>query len=136
FIYRQTSPAFSVDLHLFRIGRDEKSEQVGRGGFGYSFSADGERLFFRTECTRNARSCDLHTIEVAKPEAPARKLATGIFTYEPDPGDQSLLMLTYARTDADALDVAAVPADGSAPPRTLDRMVAHGTRFVGDDGDR
>jgi len=136
FAHRQTSPVFSIDLHLFRIGKDEKPVQIGRGVFGYSFSRDDERIFFRTECTRNARSCDLHAVEVDRPTEPARKIATGIFTYEPDPDDESLLMITYARTDADALDVAAVPADGSAPPRTLDRMVAHGTKFVGGDADR
>ena len=136
FAHRQTSPVFSIDLHLFRIGKDEKSVQIGRGVFGYSFSGDDERVFFRTECTRNARSCDLHAVQVANPTEPARKIATGIFTYEPDPHDESLLMITYARTDADALDVAAVPADGSAGPRTLDRMVAHGTKFVGGERDR
>lgn len=136
FIYRQTVPIFSLDLHLFRIGKDETSVEVRRGVFGYSFDRVGDRLFFRTECTRNARSCDLHTIEVAEPTGMATRIATGIFTYEADPDDQSMLMLTYARTDAEALDVALVPADGSKAPRTIDRMVAHGTKFVGGDGDR
>ncbi|WP_373048298.1 TolB family protein [Vulgatibacter sp.] len=136
FAARQTTPVFSIDLDLYRIGKDEKPVRVGRGVFGYSFSGKDDRLFFRTECTRNARSCDLHAVSVEKPSEPARKIATGIFTYEPDPHDESMLMITYARTDADALDVAAVPADGSAGPKTLDRMVAHGTRFVGGEGDQ
>ncbi len=135
FAHRVTTPAFSIDLSLYRIGKDEKPVKVGQGVFGYSFSADDERVLFRTVCTRNARACDLHSIAVDQPTEPARKLASGIFTFEPDPNDASLLMITYARTDADALDVAAVPADGSASPRTLDRMVAHGTRFVGGDAD-
>lgn len=136
FAHRVTSPAFSIDLALVRIGKDPAPVKIGRGVFGYSFSADDAQVLFRTECTRNARSCDLHAVSVAAPTEPARKLATGIYTYEPDPDDASLLMLTYARTDADALDLAAVPADGSAPPRTLDRMVAFGTRFVGGSDDR
>jgi hypothetical protein len=119
-----------------RIGKDEAPVKIGRGVFGYSFSADDARVLFRTECTRNARSCELHAVSVAQPTEPARKIASGIYTYEPDPDDASVLMITYARTDADALDLAAVPADGSAAPRTLDRMVAHGTRFVGGEQDR
>ena len=66
----------------------------------------------------------------------ATRIATGIFTYEADPDDQAMLMLTYARTDAEALDVAMVPADGSTAPRTIDRMVAYGTKFVGGGEDR
>jgi len=136
YIGRVSTPAFSIDLHLARLGGEEKPVKVGRGVFGYSFTRDDSRLLFRAECTRNARACDLHAVSVAKPGEPARKIATGVYTYELDPKDESLLMITYARTDADALDLAAVPADGSAAPRTLDRMVVPGTKFVGGAVDR
>lgn len=136
YVARITSPQFSIDLFLQRIGKDDKPVKIAQGVFGYSFTRKDDRLLFRTECTRNARSCELHAVSVAQPTEPARKLASGIFTYELDPANESLVMITYARTDADAVDLAAAPADGSAPPRTLDRMVARGTKFVGGDQDR
>lgn len=130
YIRRISEPHFSIDLFLTRLGEEAEAVRVGQGVFGYSFTKNDQRLLFRTACTRNARSCELHSIDVSKPTEPARHLASGIFTYELDPEDESVAMITYARTDADALDIASVPADGSAAPRTLDRMVARGTKFV------
>lgn len=134
FVRRVLDPVFSIDLFLARLGSDPV--KVGQGVFGYSFTGDDERLFFRTSCTRNARSCDLHAIRTAAPTEPAQLLANGIFTYELDPGDESIVMITYARTDADAINIAVVPADGSLPPKTLNRMVARGTKFLPGEGDR
>lgn len=130
FIKRISEPHFSIDLFLVKLGEEAAPVKVGQGVFGYSFTKDDERLLFRTACTRNARSCELHSVDVSHPTEPARSIASGIFTYELDPADESVAMITYARTDADALDIAAVPADGSAAPKTLDRMVARGTKFV------
>lgn len=130
FIRRIAEPHFSIDLFLARVEEEAAPIRVGQGVFGYSFTKDDQRLLFRTACTRNARSCELHSIDVSKPMEPARHVASGIFTYELDPNDESTAMITYARTDADALDIAAVPTDGSAAPKTLDRMVARGTKFI------
>lgn len=131
FIRRIHQPVFSIDLFLAKLG-GEASEafSIAKGVFGYSFSKDSDRLFLRTECIRNGRACELYSVEVADPANTIRHIAGGIHTYEPDPGE-SVLMLTYARMDADAFDLGVIPIDGSAPVRMLDRLVLPGTRLLG-----
>ncbi|HEY0839694.1 MAG TPA: hypothetical protein VGD74_05870 [Vulgatibacter sp.] len=129
YVQRQLSPIFSIDLFLAKAAEGEEAAKIAQGVFGYSFSGDDERLFFRTQCTRNGRACELRSAAVADPTE-AISVARAIHTYEPANGDGSVLLVTYARTDADALDLAVVPADGSAPPHMLDQRVLAGTKIV------
>lgn len=131
YLQRTLRPAFSVDLFVERVG-GEAPQKVASGVFGYDFGKNDETLLFRHNCVREGRACDLSMLRThALGEAPKR-LANGVFTFEFN-RNLDELMLTYARMDADALDVAVMPADGSRPPVTLDRFVAHGTAWTGTD---
>lgn len=132
YIQRVLQPVFSVDLFLAEVGGEEaKIFTIAKGVFGYSFTKDSERLFLRTECVRSGRVCELYSVEVADPASTVKKVAGRIHTYEPDPVDESVLMITYARVDGDALDLGVAPADGSAGAIMLDRMVIPGTKILG-----
>jgi dipeptidyl aminopeptidase/acylaminoacyl peptidase len=131
YIRRVHQPIYSIDLFLARLGQGEPEIfTIAKGVFGYSFSSDGERLFLRTECIRNGRSCELYSVRTADPAASIQHIAGGIHTYEPDPLDESVLMITYARMDSDTFDLGVVPADGSGSVRRIDRMVLPGTRLL------
>lgn len=132
YIQRVLQPVFSVDLFLAKVGGGEAQIfSIAKGVFGYSFTKDSERLFLRTECVRSGRVCELYSVEVENPAATVKKVAGRIHTYEPDPIDESVLMVTYARVDGDALDLGVAPADGSAGAIMLDRMVIPGTKILG-----
>ncbi len=136
YVQRQLEEIFSIDLFLASADDEAGGEgavtKVAQGVFGYSFSGDDRRLFMRTECTRNGRACTLRAVDVEKPADSATTIARAIHTYEPANEDESILLVTYARTDADALDLAVVPADGSQKPRMLDQRVLAGTRVLRD----
>ncbi len=136
YLQRQLKPVYSVDLYLEKLGAEGPPVKVAQGAFGFDFGRGDDLLYFRSGCVRNGRACELSVVPAARPTEAARKIASGVFTFEFDPAEQRYLMLTYARMDADALDVAVVPADGSQAPKTLDTLVAPGTRWVGKDGDR
>lgn len=137
YIQRVLDPIFSIDLFLARVGRGEAQiHTIAKGVFGYSFSKDSERLFLRTECVRSGRVCDLYSLEVEDPAATVKKVAGRIHTYEADPVDESVLMLTYARVDGETLDLGVAPADGSAGAIMLDRMVIPGTKLLGGSAPR
>lgn len=133
YLQRTLRPVFSVDLFVEKVG-GEGPQKVAAGAFGYDFAKDDAAVLYRHNCVRNGRQCDLSMVPTSNLAAPPTKLATGVFTFEFDK-DLEKLMLTYARIDADALDVAVMPADGSRPPVTLDHYVAPGTTWVGK-GDR
>jgi hypothetical protein len=131
YLQRTLRPVFSVDLFLEKVG-GEGPRKVASGVFGYDFGKGDEAVLYRHNCVRNGRACDLSVVPTARLEAPPKRLATGVFTFEFD-NDLQNLMLTYARIDADALDLAVMPVDGSRPPVTIDQFVAPGTKWVGKD---
>jgi hypothetical protein len=129
---RTLRPVFSVDLFLEKVGGEEAPQKVAAGVFGYDFGKGDETVIFRHQCVREGRECVLASLPTEKPGTEPKRLAGGVFTFE---FNKSLddLMLTYARMDAEALDVSVMPADGSRPPVVLDQTVAHGTEWVGND---
>ncbi|AKU90741.1 PD40 domain-containing protein [Vulgatibacter incomptus] len=130
YVQRQLAPVFSIDLYLATVGAEGDPAKVAQGVFGYSFATRDDRLYFRTQCIRNGRACDLQSVDVAHPAGAVRMIAKAIHTFEPADADESTLLVTYARTDADALDLAMVPADGSSKPRMLDERVLAGTKIL------
>jgi len=132
YIQRVLQPVFSIDLFLARLrGAEPEIFSIAKGVFGYSFSRDSQKLYLRTECVRSGRVCELYSVEVADPTNTVTKVAGRIHTYELDPVDESVVMLTYARVDGDNLDLGVAPADGSAGAIMLDRMVVPGAKLVG-----
>lgn len=131
YLQRTLRPVFSVDLFLEKMG-GEGPQKVAAGVFGYDFGKNDETVLYRHNCVRNGRACDLAVVPTSALATAPKPLASGVFTFEFDK-DLQHLMLTYARIDADALDLAVMPADGSRPPVTIDQYVAPGTKWVGKD---
>lgn len=109
FLQHTTRGGYSVDLGLAHLaGPGEPPFQtVARGVFGFAFSPDARWLYYRTRCTRNAEACDLERVPAAGP-APGGKpelVAQAAKSFEFDPRDPERLLVTWQRTDRDALDV-------------------------------
>jgi hypothetical protein len=136
FLKRETKPVFSVDLYLHEAKPLGSTTLLTKGAFGFDFTKDDATVLFRANCTRGGRSCDLLAVPPGKPAQTPLEIAHGVNTFEFAPGSLDVLMLTYARFDAEAFDLALVPADGSAPAHTVDRYVVPGTRFLGPHGER
>jgi dipeptidyl aminopeptidase/acylaminoacyl peptidase len=133
FLQRFLQPLYSVDLMVWREG-DEKPAKVGTGVFGYGFTPDDGGLLYRTTCTREGRACDLMRVDPARPEAPPKKLASGIFSFKVSE-DGGRLLTTVARLDAPTFDVV-VQNLASGQSKTLGQRAVLPAYFVGRDGGR
>ncbi len=49
--------------------------------YEYNFSPDSSRLYFRANCMREGRSCDLLSVDALKPELPAKKEAAQVYRF-------------------------------------------------------
>jgi len=108
FLEHVTAGGYSVDLKLARVAEGARAETVARGVFGFDFAPDGGALYYRAGCVRNAEACDLHVVpaEGLPPgRAPAR-VADGVKSFEFDRRTPGRLLLTWARKDSVALDLA------------------------------
>ena len=116
FLHHVTSGGYSVDLGLQRLGRDSGPIVVARGVFGFSFSPDGRWLYYRTACVREGEACDLYRValeaqELSAPPAGRGKprgelVAEGVKSFEYAPGAPDRLLVSWARKDRVALDLA------------------------------
>src|SRR5207253_331049 len=105
FLVKQMRPIPSVDLLIFRPGA-ESPVRVGEGVFGYGFVPGSSHLLLRTRCTREGRACDLRRVDLAKLSQPAEQLVEGVYSFRPS-ADGSRILVSYARLDSDAFDLAA-----------------------------
>ncbi len=138
FLQHTTRGGYSVDLAVADLDapKEAKPRAIAQGAFGFAFSPDGQWLYYRTRCVRNAEACDLERVPAAglapggKPEA----IAPGVKSFEFDPRDPGRLLVTWQRKDIVALDVA-VWADGTLT--RVDTSVLPGSaRFLGPDSRR
>lgn len=144
FLSRFMKPVYSVDLMLYERGQ-EKSVKVRQGAFGYSFSPGNERLYFRTNCIRDGRACDLVEVTpgevrpaaeasdagVPSPKEQARILE-GLYTFAAS-RDGSRLLVTYPRWEAKTYDVATYNV-ATKQRRSIDSLVQVPPAFLSDDG--
>ncbi len=106
YLLHETAGGYSVDLGLARVGGARAV--VSKGVFGFSFSPDGRWLYYRTACVREAEACDLLRVPSsglaagAKPEP----VAQGVKSFEFAPGRPDRLLVSWARKDRVALDLA------------------------------
>src|SRR5260370_33104338 len=84
---------------------EEKPFKVNSGVFGYGVSPHNRDLFLRTNCIRDGRACDLYQLDLDQLKEPPKKILEGIYTFKASDDGQRLLV-TYARVDLDAFDVA------------------------------
>ncbi len=107
YLVHETAGGYSVDLGLARAG-EQAPAKVARGVFGFSLSPDGAWLLFRSRCVREAEACDLSRVPVGGSAAArtVERLAEGVKSYEHAPGRPGRLLVSWARKDRVALDLA------------------------------
>jgi hypothetical protein len=106
FLIHETAGGYSVDLGLARAGGAPAT--IARGVFGFAFSPDSRWLYYRTACVREAEACDLLRVPASGPP-PAGKpelIAQGVKSFEFAPGRPGRLLVSWARKDRLALDLA------------------------------
>jgi dipeptidyl aminopeptidase/acylaminoacyl peptidase len=103
FNLRVFEPLPSVDLWLYPRGKPAAA-RVMANVYGYDFGPEGS-LLFRTECTREARACNLERLDFTPPDAKPVSILEGVFGFRLSEAGNRLLV-TYARTDAETYDVA------------------------------
>lgn len=150
FLSRFFKPIYSVDLMLYAKGWDSAA-RVKVGSFGYSFGGRNDRLFYRSNCIRGGRACDLYEIDPSKvpPPPPAadagtatekaaplpeKKIIEGLYTFTPSK-DGSRLLITYPRWETKNFDVAVMNI-ATKERKTLDSQILLPPAFAAEDGSR
>lgn len=136
FLEHVTSGGYSVDLKLAAAGG--ATGTVARGVFGFDFSPRGDLLYFRSGCVRSAEACDLYRVPTTGPEAGRRqlRLAEGVKSFEFDRGRPDRLLITWARKDLMALDLAVwekgklLAVDQAAQPGSVAFLPPDGSRLT------
>ncbi len=108
YLVHDTAGGYSVDLGLATLGAGGERAQVARGVFGFSFSPDGAWLYYRSACVREAEACDLFRVPTRRgsTQTRAERIAEGVKSFEFAPGRSDRLLVTWARKDRAALDLA------------------------------
>ena len=138
FLVHDTAGGYSVNLGLARAGSAGPPTVVARGVFGFAFSPDGRWLYYRTACTREAEACDLLRIPSSglAPGSEPERVAEGAKSFEFAPGHPDRLLVSWARKDRLALDLALweggklVAVDTSALPGTAQFLGRDPTRLA------
>jgi dipeptidyl aminopeptidase/acylaminoacyl peptidase len=132
FNLRVFKPLPSVDLWVYVRGKPSAS-RVMPNVYGYDFGPGGA-LFFRAECTREARSCSLERLDLGVAGAQPQPILEGIFGFRPSEAGNRLLV-TYARTDADTYDVAVLNLKSNVR-KTLEERILLPALFADPEGSR
>jgi len=138
FLEHATAGGYSVDLKLADLAGEGKPEVVARGVFGFDFSPEGDRLYYRAGCTRNAEACDLHVLPASglPPGKSPERIAGGVKSFEFDRTTPGRLLVTWARRDMLALDLAVwdgrklLPVDTAALPGSAQLLPPDGRRVA------
>lgn len=138
FLEHVTAGGYSVDLKLGRAEAGAAPETVARGVFGFDFSPAGDLLYYRSNCVRNAEACDLYRVPAAGlgtgQDHP--RLAEGVKSFEFDRRRPDRLLVTWARKDLVALDLAVweqgklVAVDRAALPGSAAFLPPDGSRLA------
>ncbi len=136
FLLHETAGGYSVDLGLAQVGGGGAPTTISKGVFGFSFSPDARWLYYRATCVREAESCDLLRVPVSGP-APSGKpetIALGVKSFEFAPRRPDRLLVSWARKDRVALDLA-LWENGKLT--AIDTYALPGSvQFLGDDPSR
>ena len=135
FLVHETAGGYSVDLGLAQPDGGARSI-VSKGVFGFSFSPDGRWLYYRTACVREAEACDLLRVPASGLTAGARPepVAQGVKSFEFAPGRPDRLLVSWARKDRVALDLAVW--EGGKLTAVDTYALPGSVQFVGDDPGR
>jgi hypothetical protein len=134
FLHHETSGGYSVDLGLVRLDGATRAEAVAKGVFGFSFSPDARWLYYRTSCVRDGDACDLFRVGAGSDPAKPELVAEGVKSFEFAPGRPERLLVSWARRDRVALDLAVWEAGKFT---AIDTHALPGSaRFLGGDPGR
>jgi len=134
FLKRIAKPVYSVDLFLMPIAGEQNPRLVDRGVFGYQFAPGDRELWYRTQCVRSGRECDLMAASVADAAVLPRRLVQGIWNFRPTANGERLL-LTYPRLDTEAAaDLGFLDVNAKQPSKGIDQYVLPGAQFVDEAG--
>jgi dipeptidyl aminopeptidase/acylaminoacyl peptidase len=137
YLHHTSEGGYSVNLELAEVDGPAGAapRTVARGAFGFAFSPDGRWLYYRTNCARQAEACDLERIPAAAdPTAPPQSIAQGAKSFEFDPRDPGRLLITWLRSDQNALDLAVW--QGGKLVSVDQGALAGSARFLGPDSRR
>jgi len=106
FLHHETAGGYSVDLGLAHVDDQARNEAVAKGVFGFSFSPDARWLYYRSSCVRDGDACDLFRVAAGGDPKKPELVAEGVKSFEYAPGLPERLLVSWARKDRVALDLA------------------------------
>jgi len=116
--------------HLFIVKEGQPAVQVAEWLYEYSFTPDGQTLLFRSNCTRNGRSCDLRSQSVEKLGTDKSKVeAEATYNFRLS-DDAKRLVYAYPHTVDESFDIAVLNR-GNGERKTVDQFVKMPVYFGG-----
>ncbi|MBS1148542.1 MAG: aglU [Myxococcaceae bacterium] len=132
FTIRVVKPITSVDLVVWRVG-DEEATKIKQWVYDYDFTPQSDRLLFRTDCSREGRSCDLLALDLKDLKLPPKKLVEAMSAFKISESGERVL-ITYSRAQTgDFYDVAVFNLK-SNERKTLEQFIRLPAMFLDKDG--
>jgi hypothetical protein len=132
FTARIEQPEYSRHLFLLKDGAEPVKLQEWL--YDYVFSPSGDRLYWRANCTREGRSCDLYVQELSKVGSPKVKVAENTFNFALS--DDGGRVLTTSPHMTDELFDVSVTNVTTGQTKRLDQYVTQPVFFLAKDGSR
>jgi hypothetical protein len=120
--------------HLFLLKEGAEPVKLQEWLYDYVFSPSGDRLFWRANCTREGRSCDLFMQDLSKPSEAKVKVAETTFNFQLS--EDGTLVLTTSPHMTDELFDVSVTHLASGQSKRLDQYVTQPVFFLTKDGGR
>lgn len=135
FVRHVTAGGYSANLDLSPSGA-AAAGTVSRDAAGFSFSPDGNWLWYRAACTPAGDGCALFRVPAGGLAAgqPAERLADGVSAFAVGPGPGERVLVSLARRDGAGIDLSAwngsrlVPLDGQVLPGSAILLPPDGRR--------
>jgi Tol biopolymer transport system component len=131
FTARIDAPEYS--RHLFLLKEGEAPVKLQEWLYDYSFSPKGDRLYYRANCTREGRSCDLLSQDLAKVGVEkAKKVQGATFNFKLSADGSHVLTSTPHMRD-ELFDLALTNLL-TGETKVLDQYVSQPIQFLSNDG--
>ncbi|MGI5863880.1 MAG: hypothetical protein ACOX6T_17750 [Myxococcales bacterium] len=125
-----------VTLNLLTVEGEEPPRAVAPWVFSYQFAPGRNELWYRANCLREGRQCDLIAASIDDPNRPPVKLAEGIMNFRPS-ADGKRILLIYPRVDTErATDLGWVELGSQVPSKGIDVYTLPGAFFLDKAGKR
>ncbi len=131
-----TKPQYSVDLFLTELAGDKPARALDKWVYAYQFSPGDRSIWYRANCVRGGRDCELMATDLAQEGVPPRKLAQGIANFKPS-ADGERLLLMFPRTDTEAAyDLGWLDLAKRTASKGIDVYTLPGAVFLDPKGER